>query len=192
MHKTMVAIGFLGSLNVAHAELSMSDKHFACPQYGTVEERVPGEVHYQGASPKDPYVCTRLDYSNRPVSLLFNFFGIQNNTDDTVRVAMLALLSGKQQTATFDQVTNNRFLHHETWTYLRREPLKVGAQTFDTIVLEQDDNQSEHGNLLHQVVDHWLDPEHGLWLKRVRTRVLAGQVTGSAAAAEVISVTFPP
>jgi hypothetical protein len=164
--------------------------HFNCPKAGTIEQRRLGSIHYEGSAPNDVFVCKRLDYLNRPYTLLFNYFGTLNNADNTqLRSAMTDLLSFNKPVVSFTQTSDHRFIHNETWSYLRKERIKIGTMMFNTIVLRQDDEQTT-GNRLHQIVDHWLDPVNGLWLKQTFTYV-SGQVTGGVGNYLAVAITLP-
>ena len=164
--------------------------HFSCPPAGTVEQRGLGKLTYTGPSSADSFICEFSDYSNRSKSLLFNFYAPDATNKETIRSEMIDLLSRKKPTVSFEFTTRQSpWMFKHTWTYLRRERLRIGGRTFNTVVLEEETLQT-NGAQLHGVFTRWLDPMNGLWLKS-HFRYISGQVTGGVSGYQDVSITFP-
>ena len=152
---------------------------FACPKAGTVEERVDptrdgavSTLKYTGASPGDPYLCARLAASGKPELRLFNFYLISmSDTNSTaaanapVRAGMLELLSGRKASVSFDYTDPDGSVTHQTWMFVRKEPLTVGDKTFDTSVFDQEVIGGKGQGRAAKHYIRWLDQKAGLWLK---------------------------
>jgi hypothetical protein len=162
---------------------------FACPKAGTVEQRGLGKITYTGPSPSDPYLCTSLNYANRPQALLFNFYIVDDSSKAAVRTAMIDLLSGAKTSVSFDFTTpRDRYFFHHTWTFLRREHLTIDGWRFNTIVFDEETQQT-NGAELHGHFTRWLDPVNGLWL-RSRFKYVSGQMTGGVGGYSDVSITL--
>ncbi len=138
---------------------------FTCPRPGTIEQRSLSQRKYVGVDPTDHYICVRHSFTGQIEAMLFNFFPLtDDDSNRVIRSSMIALLSFSSKSVSFSNITQNRFLWYQTWTFLRREPLTIGGRTFNTLVLREDGEQMA-GAQQHGQWDRWLDPETGLWLK---------------------------
>jgi hypothetical protein len=162
---------------------------FNCPKAGVIEERGLGKIQYTGASPNDPYVCNRIDYRNQPESRLFNFYLLEDSSNAQVKAALTDLFSGRKTSVSFDYTSPTRYLSHETWTILRREPVTIGGKTLNTVVFDRE-TQYETRGAFHGHFVQWLDPKNGLWVKS-ETNVISGQTSGQPPTYQDHSITLP-
>jgi hypothetical protein len=172
---------------------------FSCPKVGTAvvgrntDNNGGWETRYAGASKDDPYVCNRVSSNGKIYGRLFNCLPLDGDSNaEAARKALIALLSGSQNSVTFEFENVFRAQESETWTLLRHETLLVGGRSFDTLVFSRT-VKLEHrmypreGNFML-----WLDPKNGVWLKS-EFNLVAGPTQGWVGLNfEVLAVTLPP
>ena len=169
---------------------------FSCPKAGTVEERGVSTLTYTGASPADPYVCTRLDARSKPELRMFNLYALSdsNNTaaaNTAARAGMIDLLSGRKTTVSFPYTAFNGYVEQDTWTLLRREPYSIDGNTVEVLVLDHEVAGDARGtSAFHGRYTHWLDPKSGVWLK-TELAVISGSANFWPQAYRVRSVRLP-
>jgi hypothetical protein len=160
-------LGVAAATNVAHAQST----DFACPKAGTVEQRPVSTLTYAGASSSDPTICMVTNRVGKPELRLFNLYllsDINNNAAALapIKAGMSDLLSGRKTSATYPAMASNGYVETDTWTFVRKEPLKVEDKTFNTIVFDREITSDPRGrSAFHGHYTVWVDPKAGLWLK---------------------------
>jgi hypothetical protein len=154
------------AVTTAHAQSA----DFTCPKAGTVEQRAVSTYTYNGASP-DPAICMVTNRVGKPELRLFNLYllsDINNNAAalSPIRAGMSDILSGRKTSVTYPAMASNGYIESETWTFARKESLKVEDKTFNALVFDREITSDPRGrSAFHGHYTVWVDPKAGLWLK---------------------------
>jgi hypothetical protein len=155
----------------AAAAANAQPADFACPKAGTVEQRSVSTLSYTGSSPNDPAVCTLISRTGKPEQRLFNLYLLSdiNNTAAAltpIKAGIADILSGRKTTVSFPALASNGYIQAETWTFVRKEAVRVGDKIFNTIVLDREVTSDPRGRSdFHGHYTQWLVPGAGLWVK---------------------------
>jgi hypothetical protein len=152
---------------IAHAQSA----NFTCPKAGTVEQRPVSTIAYNGPSPSDPLVCMQTNRNGQAEQRLYNLFPLSNLNDSAqtlapMKAGMSDILSGRKTNVTFPYTAFNGYILTDAWTFVRKEPLKVGDKTFNTLVFDREVTSDPRARSnFHGHYMMWVDPAAGLWLK---------------------------
>ena len=197
MASKLLALTALFMIAAGESQMAQAQSvDFSCPKAGTVEIRPSFTIQYTGPSLTDPYMCNKIDGWGNKQTLLFNYVDVTDADRQSARGALIALLSGREKTVSYDYISPIGLTSRQTWTRLRHETLTINGQPVDTIVFEQHmqrigpyrGDAPWAGDYLH-----WLDPKTSLWVKG-EFHLISGAFNGGAAYAtyQDVSVTLPP